>query len=150
MTYELLRPWLIRWLYALAALHFLVGLLIPWTIHHAIFSDYHQHILNHFWPAEIPAAAVELQTWWMSILGATIENLAILMAVLIYVGDRYRIPLVWGWMIISLLVWAPQDMVISLTNQAWSHVWIDVFALFAFLPPLFVLWRGDLQRREDS
>ena len=42
----------------------------------------------------------------------------------------------WTWLIIGLLVWAPQDMLISLRASAVIHVWIDGFALLAMLPPL--------------
>jgi hypothetical protein len=42
-------------------------------------------------------------------------------------------------LIAGLLLWAPQDIVISLQAGAWQHVWLDALALAGMLPPLAYL-----------
>ena len=49
----------------------------------------------------------------------------------------------WGWLIAGIVIWAPQDMLLSAQAQVWSHLWFDGLALFALLPPLFWLYRHD-------
>jgi len=49
----------------------------------------------------------------------------------------------WGWLIAGLLLWAPQDILISVRGGVWSHVWLDLAALLALLPPLIWLYRYD-------
>ncbi|UUZ53114.1 hypothetical protein LP419_29710 [Massilia sp. H-1] len=43
------------------------------------------------------------------------------------------------------MLWAPQDMLISLQANCWAHVWIDSFAVAAMLPPLIYLFIIDRQ-----
>jgi hypothetical protein len=50
---------------------------------------------------------------------------------------------VWFWLIGGLLLWAPQDMLVSLRADCWPHVWADAAALAIMLPPLLYLWRHD-------
>lgn len=138
---EVCRPWLIRWMYLMSFGHFAAGILLAWFSSAAIFETYHQTILVKLGIAS--GKAEFLQHWWLSLFGATLQSLAIFMGVLIYVGDKYRSSLVWLWMIIGLLVWAPQDILISLRIGLWLHVWIDVFALMLMLPSLIILWRFD-------
>jgi hypothetical protein len=65
------------------------------------------------------------------------------MWVLVRVADRTGRSEIWGWLVIGLLVWAPQDMLISLQAAQWQHVRIDSFALASLLPPLLWLFRHD-------
>ena len=46
-------------------------------------------------------------------------------------------------LLVGLLVWAPQDLLISLQAHVWPHVVVDAVALFAMIPPLLYLWRKD-------
>lgn len=38
------------------------------------------------------------------------------------------------------VLWAPQDMLISLRADCWNHVWLDCVALAGMLAPLFYLF----------
>ena len=69
--------------------------------------------------------------------------MAIFMGALIYIANRLRAAFVWGWIVVGLLVWAPQDIFISLQANAWMHVVGDIVALLLMLPPLVVLFFGD-------
>jgi hypothetical protein len=51
----------------------------------------------------------------------------------------------WGWLMAGLLLWAPQDIVISLSAGMWSHLVIDLLALLVLMPPLVWLYRHDRQ-----
>lgn len=143
VAFQKVRPWLIWWMYLMAFVHFVGGLLLPWVAGTAFFDSYHQSVLKAFWPEQIPVGATALQVWWLSLFGATLQCLAIFMGVLIYIANRMRAAFVWGWMIIGFLVWAPQDIFISLQANAWMHVAGDVIALGLMLPPLVVLFFGD-------
>ena len=65
---------------------------------------------------------------------------------LVRLGGRQRNAEIWAWLMAGLVLWAPQDMLISLRADQWPHVWIDVFALATMLPPLLCLYRYDRTR----
>lgn len=138
-----LRPWLIRWLYAAAVAHLLGGVLLSWWGDSALFSEYHQTIEQAFWGTDIPAAAHALQVWWFALFGATVQSYALYMAALIYIGARYTLSIAWAWLIAGIVLWAPQDIYISLRAGIWSHVWVDSVAVIALLLPLGWLYRHD-------
>lgn len=139
--FEAVRSLLIHWMYLITFGHFAAGLLLAWFSNSNVFDQYHQTILTQLGLAQ--TGTQSLQEWWLSLFGATLQNLAIFMGVLTYLGNKYRNAFVWLWMMIGLIVWAPQDMLISLRIDLWLHVWIDVLALMVMLPPLFILWRLD-------
>lgn len=138
-----LRGWLIRWLLLVSIAHVLVGAMLPWMATAPVFDAYHGSIEAAFWQTGAPAGARNLQAWWIALFGPTVQLMALWMIALIHLADRLRQPQVWLWLMIGLLVWAPQDIVVSLRAACWPHVWVDVAALVAMLPPLFWLWRHD-------
>jgi hypothetical protein len=140
---ERMRRWLIRWMYGIAVVHLAVGIVLPWIGSLALLETYHRTIEAVFWDHGAPPAARIQQVWWIGLFGPTLQNVALWMGALTHIGDRQRSSLAWGWLIIGVVVWAPQDMLVSLRAGAWIHVWIDCCALVAILPPLFWLWRHD-------
>ncbi|MEW6020842.1 MAG: cell division protein [Pseudomonadota bacterium] len=143
MTHTTLRGWLIRWLYLVSIMHVLVGALLPWMATAPVFDAYHGGIEAAFWPGGAPPQARELQTWWIALFGPTVQLMALWMIALIHLANRLRQPQVWLWLMIGLLLWAPQDILVSLRAACWPHVWVDVAALVVMLPPLSWLWRHD-------
>ena len=137
------RKMLVGWLYAMAAVHLVAGLALPWLGGWALLDDYHKAIEVSFWGAAAPAAARAQQEWWLGLFGPTVQSVSLWMAALIYFGDRYRNPVAWVSLLAGLLLWGPQDMAFSLRAGAWSHVWLDLLALATMAPPLFVLLRMD-------
>jgi len=125
--------------------HFACGILLAWFSSLSLFDSYHHSVLARF--GELSSNAQALQVWWISLFGATLQNLAIFMGVLTYVGNKQRSAFIWMWMIIGLVLWAPQDMLISLQVNFWSHVWIDLIALLVIIPPLVVLWWLDRKHK---
>ncbi|MCA7925450.1 DUF393 domain-containing protein [Burkholderia cenocepacia] len=137
------RRIVVRWMYAAAIVHLLVGVVLPWIAGASWLDAYHRGIERHFWSAAAPGAARVQQVWWMSLLGATVQCAAVWMLALVHLGNRLRKREVWGWLLAGLLIWAPQDMLLSWQAQVWGHVVIDVVALVAMVPPLVWLWRRD-------
>lgn len=137
MHREIIRAWLIRWIYLLTFGHFAAGVLLAWFSHLSFFDQYHQSILAQI--GDFSISSHQLQAWWLSLFGATLQNLAIFMGVLTYVGSKQRSAFVWAWMIVGLILWAPQDMLISLRIDLWLHVWVDSIVLLLMLPPLIIL-----------
>jgi hypothetical protein len=137
------RSWMIRWLLALCALHVLAGALLPWLDGSALLDGYHRGIEAAFWPAGAPAGTRALDGWWLALFGPTVQVMAFWMAALVWLGGRLRDARIWLWLMAGLLVWAPQDMLVSLRAGYWPHVWIDLAALAAMLLPLWGLWRQD-------
>lgn len=138
------RLWLVRWLYATAAGHLLVGLVLAWAGNAEVFEAYHRSVEHFFWPGgAAPAASRAAQVWWIALFGATVQSTALWMAALVYLGDRHRSAAAWAWLLAGLALWAPQDMALSIQAQVWVHVWVDCFALLVLVPPLMWLWRHD-------
>lgn len=143
MDKQSMRRWMIRWLFAVAGGHVVVGALLPWIAAAPVFEAYHGGIETAFWQAGAPGEARGLQTWWIGLFGPTVQLMALFMIALIHLADRLRQPQVWLWLAAGLLVWAPQDILVSLRAGVWAHLWIDLFALALLLPPLAWLWRHD-------
>lgn len=140
MTRETLRTWALRYTYAGVAAHLLVGALLPLIISAPLFDGYHRAIETAFWGPDIPAAARAQQVWWISLFGPTVQAAAVWMGALVWMGDRQRNAFAWGALIAGIVLWAPQDMLISLRADCWAHVWIDTFAVVFLLPPLICLF----------
>lgn len=137
------RQALVRWLYVVAAAHLGGGVLLSWAGHSGLFDAYLTSLEQAFWGGLAPAPARAQQTWWLALFGATLQAYSLYMLALVHIGSRLRQPRVWGWLIAGLLLWAPQDMLISLQASLWSHLLIDALALLALLPPLLWLYRHD-------
>jgi hypothetical protein len=144
------RAWIVRWMYAVVISHLLIGFLLPWIGNLPILDSYHQTIERGFWPAGAPIIARQQQIWWISLFGPTVQGLSIWMGALVYIGDRQRSCFAWGWILAGIVIWAPQDMLISLRADAWIHVWIDFFAVMTMLPPLLWLWWHDRQYKKSN
>lgn len=140
------RNWTIRWLYAAVAVHLLVGLLLPWQAGSTLLDGYHLAIEGSFYADGAPPPARSHQLWWMALFGPTVQAAAVWMGALVWLGARGREPFAWGALIAGLLLWAPQDILVSLRADCWPHVWLDAFALVAMLPPLVWLFYTDRQR----
>jgi hypothetical protein len=139
-----LRFALVVWMYLIAAAHIAAGLVFAFLFKSAYLANYHQQVLQAFGVTTEPSVAVEIHLWWLRLFGATLQNLGWLMMALVFVGNKYRNANLWLWMLVGLLLWAPQDMWISLRVHLWMHVWADCVALGLLMPPLLILWRIDL------
>jgi hypothetical protein len=130
-------------MYAVVIVHLLVGLLLPWIDRLTIVETYHRDIEAAFWSNGAPAAARAQQVWWIDLFGPTIQGVALWMGALVHLGDKYRSVFAWTALIIGVVIWAPQDMWISLRADEWIHVWIDCLSLVVIVPPLLWLRKND-------
>ncbi|MFM9434919.1 hypothetical protein ACFDR9_001981 [Janthinobacterium sp. CG_23.3] len=146
MSAHTIRLWAVRWTYASAAAHLLVAVALPWIAGLALLDGYHGGIEAAFWGGAAPAAARAQQLWWITLFGATMQSVAIWMGALTWIGDRERSAVAWGALIAGIVVWAPQDMAISLRADCWPHVWLDCFIVVTMLPPLLWLLLHDRRR----
>ncbi|RYG07923.1 MAG: cell division protein [Chitinophagaceae bacterium] len=137
------RNILIYWLYCVALIHVTGGILLPWIGNIDLLENYHRSIEAGFWSGDVPTGARKLHVWWLSLFGPTIQTLGIWMFALIYIGEKYRISFAWLAILIGFVVWAPQDILISLRVNAFKHVWLDLVVLIVVLPPLVRLWLLD-------
>ncbi|WP_434607524.1 cell division protein [Pseudomonas sp. R1-7] len=139
-----LRKALVAWLYAAAVMHLFAGLTLAWAGYSGLLDDYLNTIELAFWGADsVPATARAQQVWWLALFGATLQSYALYMLALVHIGNRLKSAMPWGWLIVGILLWAPQDMWISAQARVWSHLWFDSVALLVLLPPLFWLCRHD-------
>lgn len=151
-----LRKALVVWLYAAALVHLLVGVTLSWAgqsglLDAGLLEGYLQTLEQVFWGVEgAPAAARAQQVWWLALFGATLQSYALYMLALVHIGHRLRRAMPWGWLIAGLMLWAPQDMLISAQMRIWSHLAFDAFALLTLLPPLFWLYCHDRRHFLDN
>lgn len=138
-----LRRTLVCWLYAAALVHLLVSLVLTWAGHSGLLDGYLNMIEHAFWVDAVPAAARSQQVWWLALFGATLQSYSLYMLALVHMGNRLKTPMAWGWLMAGIIVWAPQDMLLSIQAQVWSHLWFDSVALLTLLPPLLWLYRHD-------
>lgn len=138
------RVWLVRWLYMVALGHLVAGIAMTWWAESPLLAYYHQQAVASFGGAE-PAQMMALQLWWFQLFGATLQAFSLFMLVLIYAGHRYADSLVWLALAFAILWWAPQDIVISLRQSMWSHLWVDLGAIIAIVPA--ACWLALLDRR---
>ncbi len=138
MSRSFVRVWLIRWMYFITLAHLGSGVLLAWFANSSWLEGYHQSVLWRF--NDLSIQAHQLHTWWLSLFGATLQNIGIFMGILTYLASIHRSAFIWLWMVIGLILWAPQDMLISLQIDLWQHVWVDAFVLLIMLPPLIILW----------
>ncbi len=57
MPGERVRPWAVKWMYGVVAVHLIVGALLPWIGDLPVFDGYHRSIEASFWNQDTPAAA---------------------------------------------------------------------------------------------
>jgi hypothetical protein len=143
MNAHRIRGWMTGLLYTLAAAHLALGALLPWIADASLFDDYYRRIGAAFWHADPPAEASALQSWWVAMFGPSLQVLGLWMLLLVHQADRHHDVRLWRWLIAGLVLWAPQDVLISLRADCWPHVWIDAIALAFMLPPLLWLQRHD-------
>lgn len=139
------RRLLVAWLYLVALAHLSGGMLLSWGGHSGLLDNYLSSVEQAFWTTDAPAAARAQQVWWVALFGATLQAYAFCMLALVHIGNTLKRPMAWGWLMAGLLLWAPQDIVISLGAGMWSHLLVDLLALLVLLPPLFWLYRHDRQ-----
>lgn len=134
---------LVRWIYGVVAVHLMVGVLLPLCADMAITDAYRRSIEGFFFGGEAPLAGRALHSWWISLFGPTVQAAAIWMAGLAVMGDKQRNAFAWLMLILGLIVWAPQDMLISARAHCWINLWIDLAAVAVMLPPLLWLCKLD-------
>lgn len=143
------RTYLIHYLYLWVIIHLLVGLLLPWLKYFPILEPYHNSIESAIFGSNIPEHARQLHLWWMGLFGATVQFASIYMGLLVYVGDKYKLNVIWKGMIVGLLVWAPQDMYVSLQYTIYSHVVMDMLVLIMIIPVLLSLNNIDSKKQTE-
>lgn len=61
------------------------------------------------------------------------------MAYLVRASMRTNDPWPWNALLLSLVVWAPADIAISVMRDFWLHVGIDMFAVMVIAAPAFIV-----------
>ncbi|MCF5575788.1 cell division protein [Pseudomonas syringae] len=145
LSSDALRRKMVLWLYAVAGAHLLDSLVFTWAGFSGLLDSSLTTLEQAFWTETAPAAARAQQVWWMALFGATLQTYSVYMLALVHLGNRLKSAMPWGWLIAGLLLWAPQDILISVRGGVWSHVWLDLAALIALLPPL--VWLCWFDRR---
>lgn len=68
-----------------------------------------------------------------------VQVFALFMLLLVELGRRYGNPIIWLILALGVLLWAPQDMLISVERGVWSHCWVDLAAVVAIVPAAIML-----------
>ena len=137
------RTTLVYWLYLMVLGHLLGGVLLTWVGSTGGLDAYLHIIENAFWQTPAPPEAAAQQRWWFGLFGATLQSYAIGLLALTHIGHRQRSVAAWGWLLLGIVVWGPQDIWLSATAGVWINVLLDILALCALVPPLLWLIRQD-------
>jgi hypothetical protein len=133
-------PFLQTWLLALAWLHLAVGIALPFVAYSGAFGYYSGLLQQIFWPsAAVPAETVEFQRWIVALFGPTLASVGVVMVYLVRAGIRTGETWPWTAILLALAVWAPGDIGISMMRNFRLHLWVDIAALLAMVPPAVVL-----------
>lgn len=146
---RVVRPWLVFWLYLIGLSHLVGALSMTWLVDLPLFTDYHQNVLAAFGFASDQKEVMALHRWWMSLFGATLQAFSLFLLALVYFANRYRCAAMWLWLGAGILLWAPQDIYLSVHRGVWLHVWVDLAAVGAIVPPLCVLWWWDRKWKQE-
>ncbi|SHN43337.1 hypothetical protein SAMN05192549_11678 [Duganella sacchari] len=141
------RMLLVRWMYIAVAAHLVVGVLLPLCAGMPLTDGYRRSIEDFFFGGEASQAGRALHMWWLALFGPTVQAAAIWMAGLVVIGDQQKNAYAWLMLALGLIVWAPQDMLISARAHCWTNVWLDLAALTLMLPPLLWLCKTDLANK---
>lgn len=129
-----------NWLLAIAWLHLIAGLAIPFIAHSGLFDFYSSLLQQSFWPGQlVPPETLAFQRWLVSLFGPTLASVGVAMIYLVRAGIRSTEAWPWNAILAALAVWAPSDIMISLMKNFWLHLWIDAVALLTIVPPVLMM-----------
>lgn len=129
-----------RWLLVVAAGHVVGGLALPLIAYTSGFDFYLAQLSATFWGgAAAPAEAEAFQRWIVALFGPTVAAWGVLMIFLIRAGARTQERWPWNALLLSVLVWAPADIGISLMHDFWIHVVVDGLAVISIVVPVLLL-----------
>jgi hypothetical protein len=128
------------WLLIVALGHVVVGAALPFVAFSSGFDFYAEKIRASFWGGAVPPPEAEaFQRWIVALFGPTVASWGILMAYVVRAGMRTNEPWPWNALLISLLIWAPADIAISLMHDFWLHVAIDLLVVLVIAVPAVML-----------
>jgi hypothetical protein len=149
MSVDSLRRLLVGWMYLISLGHFMGALAMTWLIDLPLFAGYHQTVLAAFDLTSNRAEVFALHKWWMALFGVTLQAFSLFLLALVYYASRFRLAAVWLWLASVILLWAPQDILISIQQGVWLHLWVDLAAVGAMVPPLVSLWWLDRKNKQE-
>jgi hypothetical protein len=149
MSADSFRRLLVGWMYLIALGHFMGALAMTWLIDLPLFADYHHTVLAAFDLTSNRAEVFALHKWWMALFGVTLQAFALFLLALVYYANRFRQAAIWLWLAVVILIWAPQDILISIQQGVWLHLWVDLAAVGAMVPPLVSLWWLDRKNKQE-
>jgi hypothetical protein len=128
------------WLLMVAVGHVALGLLMPFIAYSAAFDFYAAQLAAMFWEGgPVPPQAESFQRWIVALFGPTVAAWGVLMVFLIRYGARTQEKWPWNALLVSVVVWAPADILLSLIHDFWLHVIIDAFAIMVIAVPVLML-----------
>jgi hypothetical protein len=134
------RKLLENWLFLVAAAHVAGGLAVPFIAYSGAFDFYLGQLAAAFWGgAAMPQEAQDFARWIIALFGPTVAGWGVLMIYLVRAGAKTRENWPWNALLLSLLVWAPADIVISLFYDFWPHVVIDACAIASIAVPVLII-----------
>lgn len=134
------RKQLINWLLLVMWLHLVIGLITTWAANSTVFAAYHQTVMLAFGVAgdeSEPAQAIHI--WWLELFGATFQAFSAVMLILIYLMKNTYSTKVWGFLALTILLWAAQDLFVSARVNLILHYWVDVTAVVLLVIPIVYL-----------
>jgi hypothetical protein len=130
-------------LYALA--HLVGGLLLPWMVGTAVFTDYNRALAQAF---HVSDAATSAQAQFLTgLMGPTVASWGLLFFLLVQQAFARPTRQLWWGMVLAGLVWAPYDSFLSWQNGIYLNVVINLLSLAALLVPLLLVRDNFLNAR---
>lgn len=122
-------------LYALA--HIIGGLLLPWLVDSALFTEYNRALAEAF---SLGDAASRAQASFLTgLMGPTIASWGLLFFFLLDYAFDHPDSRIWWGLVLAGLLWAPYDSFLSWQQGIYLNVLMNGLSLLALLVPLWLV-----------
>jgi len=135
-------PTLKRTLQAMAILHIMIGLCLPFIVESPLYTFYREHLYQAFAMtanhSPYSQNVTQQTAFLVGIFGPTIASWGVLFLYTVNSAFARPTPQAWWFMLAACLVWAPYDSALSLLNGVYLNAILNAIAFTLIVIPLLL------------